>query len=134
MANCVSSLCTELAYTMKVTDKCDVYSFGVLALEVLMGRHPGEMLEALLESSKTLQDNTEMLLKDAIDQRLEPPTGELAEAVVFVVSIGLACTRYRPELRPTMRFVAQELSAQTQPYISEPFGMLTINKLTELQK
>ncbi|XP_042479641.1 MDIS1-interacting receptor like kinase 2-like [Macadamia integrifolia] len=30
----------ELAYTMKVTRKCDVYSFGVLTLEMLMGRHP----------------------------------------------------------------------------------------------
>lgn len=119
---------------MKVTDKCDVYSFGVLALEILMGRHPGEMLESLLESSKSLNDNTEMLLKDVLDQRLESPTDELAEAVVFVVTIGLACTRSRPELRPTMRFVAQELSARTQPYISEPFGMLTINKLTGLQK
>ncbi|RZC90489.1 hypothetical protein C5167_029620 [Papaver somniferum] len=27
----------ELAYTMKVTEKCDVYSFGVIILEVLMG-------------------------------------------------------------------------------------------------
>ncbi|XP_042941175.1 MDIS1-interacting receptor like kinase 2-like isoform X1 [Carya illinoinensis] len=37
----------EFAYTMTVTEKCDVYSFGVVALEVLMGRHPGELLSSL---------------------------------------------------------------------------------------
>ncbi|KAK1575747.1 hypothetical protein Q3G72_007969 [Acer saccharum] len=31
----------KLTYTMAVTEKCDVYSFGVLVLEILMGRHPG---------------------------------------------------------------------------------------------
>ncbi|CAA6662526.1 unnamed protein product [Spirodela intermedia] len=30
----------ELAFTMKVTEKCDVYSFGVVALEVMLGKHP----------------------------------------------------------------------------------------------
>ncbi|TYI08770.1 hypothetical protein ES332_A09G024400v1 [Gossypium tomentosum] len=33
----------ELAYSMVVTEKCDVYSFGVLALEILMGKHPGDI-------------------------------------------------------------------------------------------
>ncbi|KAF6141749.1 hypothetical protein GIB67_027927 [Kingdonia uniflora] len=37
----------ELAYTMRVTEKCDVYSFGVLALEVLMGKHHAEFISSL---------------------------------------------------------------------------------------
>ncbi|XP_050271533.1 MDIS1-interacting receptor like kinase 2-like [Quercus robur] len=40
-------LAPELAYTMVVTEKCDVYSFGVVALEILMGRHPGELMTLL---------------------------------------------------------------------------------------
>lgn len=123
---------------MRVTDKCDVYSFGVVALEVMMGRHPGELLASLSSSSSstttTLFENQELLLKDILDQRLPPPTGQLAEAVVFVVTIALACTRSTPKSRPNMRFVAQELSAQTHAFQSEPFGMITISKLTGFQK
>ncbi|XP_068321776.1 MDIS1-interacting receptor like kinase 2-like [Pyrus communis] len=125
----------ELAYIMQVTDKCDVYSFGVVALEVMMGRHPGDMLESQLsESSTSMKGNVGLLLKDMLDQRLEPPANELAKAVVLVMSIALACIRTRPRLRPTMHFVSQNLSAQSFPCLPEPFGMLTINKLSALQK
>ncbi|XP_048435734.1 MDIS1-interacting receptor like kinase 2 [Pyrus x bretschneideri] len=123
----------ELAYTMPVTDKCDVYSFGVVALEVMMGRHPGDMLESQLqESSKSRRHNVELLLKDLLDQRLETPTNESAKAVVLVVTMALACVRTRPASRPTMLFTAQKLLAQTLPCLPEPFGMLTINKLMAL--
>ncbi|XP_050147113.1 MDIS1-interacting receptor like kinase 2-like isoform X7 [Malus sylvestris] len=123
----------ELAYIMQVTDKCDVYSFGVVALEVMMGRHPGDMLESQLsESSTSMKGNADLLLKDVLDQRLEPPANELAKAVVLVMSIALACIRTRPGLRPTMHFVSQNLSAQSLPCLPKPFGMLTINKLSML--
>ena len=96
---------------MQVTNKCDVYSFGVVALEVMMGRHPGELLVSLLSS--VVSDDPVLLPKDVLDQRLAMPVGQLAEEVVFVVKVALACTQVAPESRPTMRFVAKELSAQT---------------------
>ncbi|KAM1458555.1 hypothetical protein ACFX2I_035583 [Malus domestica] len=123
----------ELALTMRVTNKCDVYSFGVVALEMMMGKHPGDMLESqLLESSRLSQDNVGLLLKDMLDQRLEPPTDELAKAVVLVMSLALACTRAHPRSRPPMSFVAQKLSAQALPCLPEPFGILSINNLMGL--
>ncbi|XP_061994885.1 MDIS1-interacting receptor like kinase 2-like [Rosa rugosa] len=39
----------ELAFTMAVTEKCDVYGFGVVALEIIMGRHPGELIVGKFE-------------------------------------------------------------------------------------
>lgn len=122
----------ELAYTMRVTEKCDVYSFGVVALEVMMGKHPGDLLTSLPAISSSQQDD--LLLKDILDQRLDPPTEQLAEEVVFIVRIALACTRVNPESRPTMRSVAQEISAHTQAYLSEAFKLITISKLTDYQK
>ncbi|KAK9077703.1 hypothetical protein SSX86_006040 [Deinandra increscens subsp. villosa] len=40
----------ELAYNMTVTEKCDVYSFGVLVLEILGGKHPEDLLSSLNNS------------------------------------------------------------------------------------
>ncbi|KAL0437337.1 UNVERIFIED_CONTAM: MDIS1-interacting receptor like kinase [Sesamum radiatum] len=123
----------ELALTMKVTEKSDVYSFGVVALEVMMGKHPGELISSL-SAKAALQSDPDVLLKDLLDQRLPPPTGQIAEEVVFVVTIALSCTRAKPESRPNMRFVAQELSAHTQPYLPEPLGTIKISKLTNFSK
>ncbi|KAG5560647.1 hypothetical protein RHGRI_003843 [Rhododendron griersonianum] len=39
----------ELLYTMAVTEKCDVYSCGVLTLKILMGSHPEELSSNVLE-------------------------------------------------------------------------------------
>ncbi|KAK3033896.1 hypothetical protein RJ639_033531, partial [Escallonia herrerae] len=47
-----------------VTEKCDVYSFGVLAMEVIKGRHPGDMISSVTSSSEKFK------LKDLVDQRL----------------------------------------------------------------
>ncbi|RXH98211.1 hypothetical protein DVH24_010536 [Malus domestica] len=74
----------------------------------------------------------QMKLKGITHQRLKPPANELAKGVVLVMSIALACIRTRSGLRPTMHFVSHNLSAQSLPCLPEPFGMLTINKLSAL--
>ena len=113
---------------MRVTEKCDVYSFGVVALEIMMGRHPGELLESL-------SDKRELLLKDVLDQRLLPPTGKLSVVVVLVVSLALACTRTSPESRPTMRYVAQELlTSRSGGSLLEPSWTVSIDKLSTDKK
>lgn len=117
---------------MRVTEKCDVYSFGVVALEVMTGKHPGDLI-SLLPSLSSLPES-DLFLKDVLDQCLPPPTGQLAEEVVFVVKVAFACARIDPESRPSMRFVAQEISARTQAYLSEPFRTITISKLINYQK
>ncbi|OMO68847.1 hypothetical protein CCACVL1_19802 [Corchorus capsularis] len=93
----------ELAYTMVVTEKCDVYSFGVLALEILVGKHPGELL-SLLSSPLSLQN---IMLIDVLDPRLSPPTSQMvAGSIVLVGAIALACLNADPKLRPTMKQVS----------------------------
>ncbi|XWS44291.1 hypothetical protein CRYUN_Cryun15aG0032300 [Craigia yunnanensis] len=94
----------ELAYSMIVTEKCDVYSFGVLALEILMGRHPGELLSML--SSSCAQN---VMLNEVLDPRLSPPRNrKMAQDIAFVAVIAFACLRTKPKSRPTMKSVSQE--------------------------
>ncbi|QCE02935.1 protein brassinosteroid insensitive 1 [Vigna unguiculata] len=69
----------ELAYTLSVTQKCDVYSFGVVTLETLMGKHPGELISSL--SNSTTQN---MLLKDILDSRLPLPLRKDAQDIYLV--------------------------------------------------
>lgn len=111
---------------MKVTEKSDVYSFGVVALEIMMGTHPGVLISAL--SART---DSDMLLMDVIDHRLSPPTGQVAQEVVLVVAIALACVQTNPNSRPSMRLIAQELSALDQVYLPEHLEKIKISKLTD---
>ncbi|KAH7691038.1 Non-specific serine/threonine protein kinase protein [Dioscorea alata] len=118
----------ELAYMAKFTDKCDVYSFGVVTLEVMMGMHPGELLSNLRSMSSSSEGN-DLLLKDVLDNRLLPPTGQLAEQVVFIVKVALACAQTDPALRPATLSIAQELSTWKNSSLPEPLGTITIKNL-----
>ncbi|KAJ8774902.1 hypothetical protein K2173_019906 [Erythroxylum novogranatense] len=93
----------ELAYTMVVNEKCDVFSFGVVVLETIMGRHPEEIVSTI-----TLQrDCPSLMLKDVLDSRLSYPNNsqEVAQSLVLAVSIALACLRFHANSRPSMEQV-----------------------------
>nr|POE92907.1 isoform 2 of probable leucine-rich repeat receptor-like protein kinase [Quercus suber] len=71
---------------MKVSEKCDVYSFGVVTLEVLIGRHPGDLISSLLLSSFASSAH-DVLLEDVLDERLAHRTNqELEKEVEFLLS------------------------------------------------
>ncbi|KAE8671878.1 hypothetical protein F3Y22_tig00111881pilonHSYRG00106 [Hibiscus syriacus] len=106
----------ELAYTLKVDENCDVYSFGVLTIEVLMGIHPGDLLSYLSSSTsrtRSVSNDQQVLLKDVIDQRLSPPVSRVARDVVSTTKLAFACLNGNPQLRPTMGHVAHALSHQS---------------------
>ncbi|CAL5348623.1 unnamed protein product [Camellia sinensis] len=123
----------ELAYTMEVNEKCDVYSFGVLALEVIMGKHPGDLISSLSSSSSSSSTSTAqgIFLKDVLDQRLLPPRNEVAEQVVVVVKLAFACLHTTPLSRPTMQQVATILSKQ-RPTLQNQFYTITLGQLFDI--
>ncbi|GKV08703.1 hypothetical protein SLEP1_g20300 [Rubroshorea leprosula] len=115
----------ELAYTMAVTEKCDVYSFGVVTLEVLMGRHPGELL-TLVSKPSSLQN---VMLSDVLDTRLTPPRSKtVTQSIVVAATLAFACLHAKPKCRPTMKYVSQQVVA-FQRQLLKPFPTITLLEL-----
>jgi serine/threonine protein kinase len=117
------NLHAEFAYTMKVTEKCDVYSFGVVALEILMGRHPTELLTLLSSSS-----SQNVMLHEILDQRVPPPNHLVAQDIFLVATLAFACLHTKPKSRPTMKFVSQEFLSRKKP-IAKPLHTFSLWQL-----
>ncbi|KAM4118353.1 hypothetical protein ACB094_02G195400 [Castanea mollissima] len=124
LAGTYGYIAPELAYTMVVNEKCDVYSFGVVVLETMIGRHPGELISSLASSSAR-----HIMLKDVLDPRLSPHINQtIAQNVVLVVTLALACLRSNPKSRPTMKHVSQEILVRKPPLL-KPFYEISMWEL-----
>ena len=122
----------ELAYTMEVNEKCDVYCFGVLALEVIMGNQPGDFILSTLSASSSTSTVYVILLKDIVDPRLLSPSKQESKQVTLVAKLALSCIEPNPQLRPTMKHVCVLLSKEI-PSQFNIFPMVTIGQLLDLE-
>ncbi|KAJ7947355.1 Receptor-like kinase [Quillaja saponaria] len=120
----------ELAYTMDVNEKCDVYSYGVMTLEVVLGQHPGDLISSLFSPSSSSMGSTSknLLLNDVLDQWLSPPTYPITEEIVSVAMLALACLNETPRSRPSMEQVCKELSIPN-PASSVQLNMIMLGDL-----
>ncbi|WCJ30791.1 Leucine-rich repeat receptor-like protein kinase family protein [Euphorbia peplus] len=121
----------ELAYTMKVDGKCDVYSFGVVALEIIIGKHPGDLISSFSPSTSSSSPICQqaLLKDDVIDQRLQSPCNKTAEGVINIVKVAFACLSTNPEFRPTMRQVSSKLQVATWLPLTKPFSLITLGDI-----
>ncbi|KAF5789573.1 putative protein kinase RLK-Pelle-LRR-XI-1 family [Helianthus annuus] len=101
-----------LAYTMAETEKCDVYSFGVVALEVIMGKHPRELITSLPTLSVDY-----LLPANVGDSRMLPPTTQVEKLVKSVLILSRACLNSNPQERPTMWQVSNILAMDDELWI-----------------
>ncbi|KOM37527.1 hypothetical protein LR48_Vigan03g090900 [Vigna angularis] len=101
----------ELAYTMEANEKCDVYSFGVLALEIVFGEHPGEFVSWLVSASNMMESTLDISsFLGKLDERLPHPTKPMAKEIDSIVRMANACLTENPRSRPTMDQVANYFS------------------------
>ncbi|TKY57003.1 LRR receptor serine/threonine-protein kinase [Spatholobus suberectus] len=118
----------ELAYTMEVNEKCDVYSFGVLSLEIIMGNHPGDLISSMHSASST-PGTSNLLLKDVLDQRLPLPVVPVVKEVVLIAKMAFACLDERPLYRPTMEDVYNMFVMSKSPVMKERFHTIALRQL-----
>ncbi|KAL0359899.1 UNVERIFIED_CONTAM: putative leucine-rich repeat receptor-like serine/threonine-protein kinase [Sesamum angustifolium] len=107
----------------------DVYSFGVLLLEMVMGKRPTDVLfqegSSLHECVKSRYPNKlETIVEEAMvryaPSALVPNDRKIwADIILELIELGLICTQYNPSARPTMLDVAHEISLLKQ-YICSP--------------
>ena len=97
----------KLAYSTRVTEKCDIYSFGVLTLELFMGHHPGDFLSSMPDKSTSL--------KDLLDIRIPLPAAEVASKVFKVITFAARCIEPNPSCRPTMQQAIKVFTAAGGP-------------------
>ncbi|KAL5989867.1 hypothetical protein ACLOJK_010762 [Asimina triloba] len=109
----VGYMAPEVVRGGKVSEKADVFGFGVLVLEVVCGRRPVEDgSKPLVEWVRGLMEGGEWA--GAVDGRLEESGGggyEKEEAE-RLLQLGLRCTSEDPHTRPSMREVVSVLDGE----------------------
>ncbi|XP_022922949.1 PTI1-like tyrosine-protein kinase At3g15890 [Cucurbita moschata] len=99
-------LAPEYAMWGKVAESCDVYSFGILLLEIVSGRKP---LEKLPNGTKRdiVQWVTPYVQREDFDDIADPRLEQKfnLEELKCVVSIALRCSDGNAESRPSMKEV-----------------------------
>ncbi|XP_059299877.1 probable LRR receptor-like serine/threonine-protein kinase At1g74360 [Lycium ferocissimum] len=112
VAGTIGYVAPEYGQTMKATTKGDVYSYGVLAMELATGRHAidgGE--ECLVEwATRVMGDGRKGFTRAIIPVALlVSGLAEGAEEMCELLRIGIRCTAETPNDRPNMKQVLDML-------------------------
>lgn len=106
-------LAPEYAMWGKASESCDVYSFGILLLELISGKKPIEKVghglkRSIVEWAAPLVSHGE--LEELVDPRLS--TNYNKEELTRLVQIATMCAQNDPEKRPTMLHVVDLLKGK----------------------
>ncbi|KAL3820919.1 hypothetical protein ACJIZ3_006824 [Penstemon smallii] len=114
IAGTIGYLAPEYAMRGHLTEKADIFSFGVVALEIISGRP---------NSDSTLEDDEIYLLEWAWNlhennkdiELVDPTLSNFDEnEVKRIIAAGLLCTQASPALRPPMSRVVAMLSGDIE--------------------
>ncbi|KAF3971177.1 hypothetical protein CMV_005199 [Castanea mollissima] len=119
IAGTLGYMAPEYVVRGKLTEKADVYSFGVLILEVVCGKRNS----SFSENSSVLQMVWNLYVAgrpcEAVDPELEANFQE--EEASRLLQIGLLCVQASAELRPSMPVVVKMLThSQDIPLPTQP--------------
>ncbi|KAH9666726.1 protein kinase domain-containing protein [Citrus sinensis] len=113
-------LAPEYAMLGKASESCDVYSFGILLLELASGKKPIEKVNSAIKRTITdwaLPLACERKFSELADPRLNGNFVE--EELKRVVLVALTCAHSKPEKRPTMLEVLDLLKGESKEKLTE---------------
>ncbi|XP_057459493.1 PTI1-like tyrosine-protein kinase At3g15890 [Actinidia eriantha] len=119
-------LAPEYAMLGKASESCDVYSFGILLLELASGKKPLVKLGQTAE--RTITDwALPLVCERKFDELADPQLNGkyVEEELKRVVIVALICAHSQPEKRPTMLEVVRLLKGESK----EKFAVLENDKL-----
>lgn len=108
-------LAPEYAMFGKASESCDVYSFGILLLELCSGRKPIEKISPTMKRPITdwaLPLAREKKFDEMADPKLNGKYVE--EELKRVLLVALTCSQNSPEKRPTMLEVVDLLKGESK--------------------
>ncbi|XP_038971871.1 probable receptor-like protein kinase At1g49730 isoform X2 [Phoenix dactylifera] len=110
----------EYVVTQELTDKSDIYSYGVLLLELVTGRRAIQDSKNLVEWSQKFMSNDSKLL-----ELVDPVIGDSFdfEQLQLIVGIIQWCTQREGRARPSIKQVLRILSERFDP-VHNGFGQL----------
>ncbi|KAJ9688310.1 hypothetical protein PVL29_014150 [Vitis rotundifolia] len=114
VAGSVGYMAPESAHTARVSEKTDVYSFGVILLELVTGREAsdGDEHTCLVEWAwQHIQEGKHTA--DALDKEIKEPC--YLDEMSSVFKLGIICTGTLPSTRPSMRKVLKILLQYSNP-------------------
>ena len=118
---------TEYGYTLRVNEKSDIYSFGVVILELVTGRLP---VDPEFGEKDLVKWVFATLDQKGLDQLIDPKLDIIVhkEEISRVLNIALLCTNALPINRPSMRRVVtmlQEASSDNKSKSGRKDGKLS---------
>ncbi|KAD5317632.1 hypothetical protein E3N88_17578 [Mikania micrantha] len=114
----------EYARTSRLTEKSDVYSYGIVLLELLTGRKAVDNESNLhhLILSKTASN----LVMETVDPEISATCKDLGE-VKKIFQLALLCTKRQPSERPTMHEVVRVLGTILPSPKHNPNGLTMVH-------
>ncbi|CAO2816768.1 unnamed protein product [Amaranthus hypochondriacus] len=108
LAGSFGYIAPEYVKTYKVNEKTDIYSFGVVVLELVTGKEPhkGDEYSSLADwSFKHYNDGQSF--QDSFDKEILKPC--FLDDMIYMFQLGLMCTSIEPHHRPSMKEVLRLL-------------------------
>ncbi|KAK1683782.1 hypothetical protein QYE76_044630 [Lolium multiflorum] len=114
----------EYAKDGEMTPKCDVFSFGVLLLEIISGQRNSRAPSVISQAWGLWEEHRVMDLLDAVvaaPARRRSGSNDLSSELRRCIQIGLLCVQQSPGDRPAMSAVSAMLGSKDSP-LEQPKG------------